>query len=315
MKYGFVYRWYDSYRDMYYIGCHWGYENDSYICSSDRMRKAYQRRPQDFKREILISNINDRKKLLIEEEKWLSLIKDEELGVKYYNLRNCEFNHWSSNNEILLTSSEKISKKRTEFYSNYENRELTSQQLKDYYRNNPDKLEEMREREKANGNDPERNKLISEKTKEVMAKPEIREKYLEAQKNKDKSFINNETFKNTRQGGKKNKGRKHEGQALENMRNSWKNKNFSEESKQIMRDNGKEAGKRLCARKEICSKCGFIGTPLNIGRYHNEKCRQIDWKAIEIEYKEGNISIRKIAFKYDIDHKTISKRAIKENWK
>ena len=52
-KYGFVYLWRDKKRNMYYIGCHWGYTNDGYICSSNRMRDAFKRRRTDFNRRIL----------------------------------------------------------------------------------------------------------------------------------------------------------------------------------------------------------------------------------------------------------------------
>lgn len=108
-KSGFVYIWYDSFRKMYYIGKHWGYEYDSYICSSDRMRKAYRRRPQDFKRRILVRNIPTDEETLKEEHRWLSMIKDEELGKRYYNLSNKQFNHWSSAPYSLLTTSQKLS--------------------------------------------------------------------------------------------------------------------------------------------------------------------------------------------------------------
>jgi len=94
-KYGFVYIWYDRKRKMFYIGCHWGSKNDGYICSSNRMRDAYRRRKEDFKRRILISNIPSRKELLDEEYKWLSLINDNELNIKYYNASNRRFGHWS----------------------------------------------------------------------------------------------------------------------------------------------------------------------------------------------------------------------------
>lgn len=90
---GFVYIWYDKKRKMYYIGCHLGLENDGYICSSNRMRDAFRRRPQDFKRRILKRNIS-RKDLLAEEYKWLQLIPDEELGKTYYNTSNRHFGHW-----------------------------------------------------------------------------------------------------------------------------------------------------------------------------------------------------------------------------
>lgn len=92
-KYGFVYIWYDRKRKMFYIGCHLGYIDDGYICSSRRMRKAFRRRPLDFKRRILDTQL-DRSVLLEVEYKWLQLIKDEELNVKYYNSINRKFGHW-----------------------------------------------------------------------------------------------------------------------------------------------------------------------------------------------------------------------------
>ena len=109
-KTGFIYLWYDRKRKMFYIGCHWGTENDGYICSSKRMRDAYRHRPQDFKRRIIQKGI-ERNKLLEEEFKWLSMIGDHELGNKYYNLSKHHFGHWTTNNpDIKLTISEKISK-------------------------------------------------------------------------------------------------------------------------------------------------------------------------------------------------------------
>jgi len=96
-KYGFVYIWFDRKHKRYYIGCRWGNQNDGYICSSSNMKSAYKRRPEDFKRKILKTNISNKKELLEEEYKWLSLIKKDELGKKYYNLHNHHFNHWTAN--------------------------------------------------------------------------------------------------------------------------------------------------------------------------------------------------------------------------
>jgi hypothetical protein len=107
-KEGFIYIWYDNWRKMYYIGCHWGTEDDGYICSSNRMRKAYRRRPQDFRRRIIQRGL-PREVLLEEEFKWLSLIPKEQLGTKYYNLSTRHFGHWSSNPETRLTVGQKIS--------------------------------------------------------------------------------------------------------------------------------------------------------------------------------------------------------------
>ena len=93
-KYGFVYIWYDRKHKRYYVGCHWGNENDGYICSSKWMNDSYKRRPKDFRRIILKTNITNKKELLEEEYKWLNLIKDGELGKRYYNLHNHHFGHW-----------------------------------------------------------------------------------------------------------------------------------------------------------------------------------------------------------------------------
>ena len=96
-KYGFVYIWFDINRTMYYIGCHWGHEDDGYICSSPRMLRAHRKRPKDFKRRIL-QKTNDRKILIEMEYKWLSLIPKKQLGVRYYNHSNRRFTHWSHSN-------------------------------------------------------------------------------------------------------------------------------------------------------------------------------------------------------------------------
>jgi len=105
---GFIYIWYDRKRKMYYIGCHAGKEDDGYICSSKWMRDAYRYRKQDFKRRIIKRNIliDD---LLTEEYKWLSLILDNELGKKYYNLNKHHFGHWHIDIESRKTVKQKLS--------------------------------------------------------------------------------------------------------------------------------------------------------------------------------------------------------------
>jgi hypothetical protein len=108
-KYGFVYIWKDAKHKRYYIGCHWGTEDDGYICSSTWMKKGYKRRPKDFKRRIIISGITIKSILHEEEHKWLQMIKDEELGKRYYNVRNHHFNHWSTDEQKSILIKKKIS--------------------------------------------------------------------------------------------------------------------------------------------------------------------------------------------------------------
>jgi hypothetical protein len=117
-KEGFIYIWYDRKRKMYYIGCHWGTIDDGYICSSRWMRKSYKRRPQDFKRRILQRGL-EKKGLKEYEVKWLSLIKTEELGTRYYNL-----------SKILTGNGWKKGKPRSE-----ETKKRVSEGLKRAYEN------------------------------------------------------------------------------------------------------------------------------------------------------------------------------------
>jgi hypothetical protein len=113
-KSGFVYIWFDRKHKRYYIGCHWGTEDDGYVCSSAWMMQAYKLRPQDFKRRILVRNIDTRKKMFLEEQRFFSMIKQEELRIRYYNLNIKSNSIWSTYDENVKTISEKISIKTKE---------------------------------------------------------------------------------------------------------------------------------------------------------------------------------------------------------
>lgn len=106
-KYGFVYIWRDRKHNRFYVGCRFGNIEDGYICSSRWMLASYKRRPHDFTRRILKSNIPDRKSLIIEEQRWLQMMKSSELGARYYNLRN-NLGHWMVNEEKQSTVREKL---------------------------------------------------------------------------------------------------------------------------------------------------------------------------------------------------------------
>ena len=135
-KYGFIYLWYDRKRKMFYLGSHWGTTDDGYICSSNRMRDAYRRRPSDFKRRILQTNVS-RETLLDEEHKWLGKISDDELGKRYYNLRKHKWGHWSTDKNRRLTIGQKISEKnkgRNAFWMKKPKTEKTKEKLSQYFK-------------------------------------------------------------------------------------------------------------------------------------------------------------------------------------
>ena len=91
---GYVYLWYDTKAKFFYLGGHKGRIEDSYICSNKMMLRAYKKRPETFKLRVLEYVYGDNKNLREAEQRWLNMIKDEELywtpniynkTVKYYN--------------------------------------------------------------------------------------------------------------------------------------------------------------------------------------------------------------------------------------
>lgn len=87
MSFGFIYLWWDTKRNLYYLGSHKGTIDDGYAGSNKRFQNAYKSRPHTFRRKILETLVfNEHNTLLERECYWLSMIKDEELHCKkYYN--------------------------------------------------------------------------------------------------------------------------------------------------------------------------------------------------------------------------------------
>lgn len=110
---GFIYVWRDRKHGRYYVGSHWGSPTDRYVCSSNWMRHSYRRRPEDFKRRIVSVVTTTRADLLEEEHRWLQMIDPDQLGKRYYNLRNHHPAHWTASPDDLLSVAEKISKANT----------------------------------------------------------------------------------------------------------------------------------------------------------------------------------------------------------
>jgi hypothetical protein len=113
-KHGFIYLWRDKKKNMYYIGSHWGTEDDGYVCSSNWMYKANKRRPEDFKRRIIARIYTSRTDMLDEEQRWISMIKPEERRIRYYNINLSVHYPWHAHENIEKEIiSKKISDKKT----------------------------------------------------------------------------------------------------------------------------------------------------------------------------------------------------------
>lgn len=121
---GFIYIWRDSSNGKFYIGSHLGRVDDGYIGSGKYFKVAYNKRPECFKRRIIeyvsIPYIMiDRKIRMLymfsKEQRWLDLIRLEELTVKYYNLKRRAFGHTAAvtfGRRLSEESKEKIRKAR-----------------------------------------------------------------------------------------------------------------------------------------------------------------------------------------------------------
>jgi len=181
-KYGFIYVWFDKGYNRFYVGRHWGHVNDGYICSSNSMRDAHRRRPMDFKRRI-VSIVHTKEALVIEEQKWLDMIKRTELNKKYYNKTQkattpsmLGYSH-SDETKAKIASSNK-GKKRSEetkenirksLFDQYENtnkRELISQQQKKIW-SDPEYRQRQSDVHKGKPG-PNKNRPMKESTKEKL---------------------------------------------------------------------------------------------------------------------------------------------------
>ena len=86
--FGFVYLWYDKFKDKICIGSHFGSLQDGYTTSTGHCKFAIKKRPKDFERIILyFHKENNRKTLLKEEQKFLNCIPTELFGEFTYNLK------------------------------------------------------------------------------------------------------------------------------------------------------------------------------------------------------------------------------------
>ena len=238
-KYGFVYIWFDRKHKKYYIGSHWGHENDGYICSSRWMRKAYKRRPEDFKRKTISRIYTSRKELLLLEHHWLSMIKDNELKTRYYNMTNHLNGHWSAEDNIK-TISEKISIKTKEAMNTPEVRERYLQGL------------------------AKRNNKSSDL--------EVREKRSKSMKGKNAGKI---TVKFATGEGKafhvtKDDPRLLTGEVVSASKGVKRNPHTNERKEHLRKTSQFHA---INSIKKKCNYCEFIGVSAHLARYHNDKCK------------------------------------------
>jgi len=230
-KYGFIYIWFDRKHKRYYIGSHWGTEDDGYVCSSTWARNSINRRPSDFKRRILKRIYTTRKDLYEEETRWLQMIKPEEVKVKYYNFHRVA-NHWIASEKDRLTISEKISIANKNNMKDPENRKKISEATKEAMANR-----EVRNRLSKSLTEyfskDENRKIVSARLKKHYEDPENRKKRSESAR---KAMEDPTKRKNMARIGKRHGmyGKKHNDSTIEKMKIN--NAMHKEENRQKIRD-------------------------------------------------------------------------------
>ena len=97
---GYVYLWYDTKAELFYVGGHYGQVDDKYVCSNSMMLRAYRKRPETFRFRVLEYVNGSAVEVREAEQRWLDKIKDTELywtpniyakTARYYNQKKNSF--------------------------------------------------------------------------------------------------------------------------------------------------------------------------------------------------------------------------------
>lgn len=87
--FGYIYEWTNIKNGKKYIGSHYGSVDDYYKGSGKSFKPAYARHPENFIMNVLeYILIDDKKLVLIAEQRWLDSIDNIRENKNYYNLNN-----------------------------------------------------------------------------------------------------------------------------------------------------------------------------------------------------------------------------------
>jgi hypothetical protein len=105
---GFVYLWHDTFRDTWYVGSHKGTTDDGYVCGPRWMRHVRRLRLQHFRRRVIEWHDSiSTKELRARERRWLVMIREDELGTKYYNVSRLATG-WTKGEKRSLESRKRV---------------------------------------------------------------------------------------------------------------------------------------------------------------------------------------------------------------
>lgn len=269
---GFVYLWYDRKKRWFCIGSHFGTTDDGYVTSTGFMKKAYDKRPEDFKRRVLEYFFEtDHNELFKLEQKWLDKIKDNELciavnkkakTVRYYNMKKAakglrgifaselRKQYWASEKGIEH-------KKRLSEETKKRNAERKGKGIPSW--NSGKKCPSISAGRKANPTvySEEYFKKNSERVKALWQNPEYVEK-MKNRKKPDHSKI-----------AEKIRGQKRSEETKQKQSEALRGKAKSEEHRKALSLAAKERTKRMLT----CPHCNFIGQGPVMNRWHFSNCK------------------------------------------
>ena len=190
----FVYCWTDKKTNMLYVGSHKGFTDDGYICSSKYMLEEYNKRPEDFSRQIIAEgNFEDIRSL---EAKILKSV-NARLNEDFYNMHEndgkfyLKFHTEAAKSKISKSNTGNLRPDLSERNKNGPSKEQIKKQVSTkkelgYYlpHNNPmygkthkDSVKKTHSIRMSGENNPNFGKTFSDETKRKMA--EARKKYWE----------------------------------------------------------------------------------------------------------------------------------------
>lgn len=265
---GFVYLWYDTKRKWFYIGSHMGTLDDGYIGSNTRLQRAYKKRPETFKRRVLVFYYGeDSKELHTLEQKYLDMIKHEELHLKE-NLTNNTTRYYNIKPNAAGLSGRVASQLKKEWWDSQESENWRSELSRRFSKNNPSKP----------GNVPW-NKGI--KAPQISAarkgKPSPRSSEEHAKVTKEaweRGCFDNRPKPTPEQVAKRAAHRR----ALNRKQTDYQKQRASEANKGVPKSEEhkvklREAGKIQAQIVKTCPTCGFVGSGPAMNRWHMTNCR------------------------------------------
>lgn len=95
MSDSFLYCWTDHKNNKLYVGIHKGSIDDGYICSSKLMKEEYNKRPNDFTRQIIANGTYSEVRVL---EKAILNSVDAKNNMDFYNQQNGNGDFYLKNN-------------------------------------------------------------------------------------------------------------------------------------------------------------------------------------------------------------------------